>query len=290
MNSKFAFVILHYQTIDDTINCISSIVENCCKENFHIIIVDNASPNGSGSFLKEKYAKDKKITVICSEENLGFAKGNNLGIYKARNIGYDDFIIVLNNDTKIIQQNFCDKIENEYEKSDFAVLGPTIYTPKGKSSINPGNTSIICEKQLYSIIRKYKIKLFFTKMHLHKLVKLYDFFRSKLFVLKKKKCNYTQNCLLHGCCLIFSKKYLDEMHGFDPRTFLYFEENILHLQCMRKKMKMVYNPEIEIWHKEDSATDSVMKSPRKKMIFLYSNILKSIKVYKEILKENEKTE
>ena len=60
-NKKFAFVILHYYTVEDTINCVKSIKELENYENVEIVIVDNASPNGSGKEIKEKYENDEKI-------------------------------------------------------------------------------------------------------------------------------------------------------------------------------------------------------------------------------------
>ena len=52
------FVVLHYLTIDDTIECVNSIKEKCKKGNFRIVIVDNASPNNSKNELKEVYEND----------------------------------------------------------------------------------------------------------------------------------------------------------------------------------------------------------------------------------------
>lgn len=292
--ANFSFVILHYNTIDDTYACVSSIEKMCKGSEYRIYIVDNASPNQTGTVLANHYQNDK-ISVIKSQENLGFAKGNNLGIIQAEKDGFNDYVVVLNNDTKIIQTNFLTKIEEEYARSKFAVLGPTIYTPKGKSDVNPGRTYIKQGPSLDKCIFQYKKQLFLNKWRLDWLSsllrKIHCRHNSKGQQLDKKgQFKYTQNCLLHGCCLIFSKKYLDVMHGFDPRTFLYFEEDILYLHCMKLGLKTVYNPEIEIWHKEDSATDSMLKSPRKKRVFIYSNILKSIYLYKMILEEYKEKE
>lgn len=286
--SNFSFVILHYNTIDDTLACVSSIKEMCKKHNFQIYIVDNASPNGSGNQLEQSYSNDDDVSVILSKENLGFAKGNNLGIKKAVDDGYADFVVVLNNDTKIIQQNFCEIIANEYQKSAFAVLGPTIYTPFGMTNINPGRNHIVQGKELKNIETFYTRALKYVRNKNSFLLwfnqkKMALWSRIKSF--KKPKFIYTENCLLHGCCLIFSKKYLDVMRGFDSRTFLYYEEEILYLHCTKVGLKTVYNPDLKIWHKEDGATDSVFKTSDEKLVFVYENILKSMQVYKEILQE-----
>ena len=287
--SKFSFVILHYNTIEDTKVCVSSIEDTCKNFEYHIYIVDNASPNKSGGELAKNFSQKDKITVIQSEENLGFAKGNNLGIHQSMKDGFDDFVVVLNSDTKVLQNDFCEKIEEEYVKSDFSVLGPTIFTPSGKTNINPGRMYIRQGADLDGLVKRCKKRLFLLKTHLFFLAEaITKLCQSNKKTYVEKQPKYTQNCLLHGCCLIFSKKYLNEMHGFDPRTFLYYEEEILYLHCMKRGLKTVYSPEIEIWHKEDGATDSILKSSRRKRIFICENVLRSIKVYKEILAEYER--
>ena len=50
-----AFVILHYRAIDMTKTCVERI--EALEGNSHIVIVDNASPNGTGRLLAEEYAK-----------------------------------------------------------------------------------------------------------------------------------------------------------------------------------------------------------------------------------------
>lgn len=82
---KMVFVVLHYLTTDDTVECVSSIRRCCADGEYQIIIVDNASPNKSGKQLMEKYEKDKDIDLLILENNLGFARGNNVGIAYARN-------------------------------------------------------------------------------------------------------------------------------------------------------------------------------------------------------------
>ena len=78
MSKKIGFVILHYMALEDTVNCVESILNNVPLSN--IVIVDNASTNKSGMKLAEMYKDNQLISVLLLEENLGFAKGNNKGI------------------------------------------------------------------------------------------------------------------------------------------------------------------------------------------------------------------
>lgn len=62
-NMKIAFVILHYQNIDVTIDCVEHLKKLQEIEKHNIIIVDNASPNESGNVLSDMYKND--INIIC---------------------------------------------------------------------------------------------------------------------------------------------------------------------------------------------------------------------------------
>lgn len=49
--TDISFIILHYNVVDETINCVNSIKNNINSNNYHIVIADNASPNKSGDIL-----------------------------------------------------------------------------------------------------------------------------------------------------------------------------------------------------------------------------------------------
>lgn len=92
MNQKTSIIILTYNNLEYTKDCIESIRKYTEKNTYEIIIVDNKSTDGTRDWLQQQ--KDMKI--IFNEENVGFPKGCNIGIEHAEN-GND--ILLLNNDT-----------------------------------------------------------------------------------------------------------------------------------------------------------------------------------------------
>ena len=68
-------IIINYNTLQLTDNCIRSIIEKTTEVTYEIILVDNASTDGSIGFFQ----KDKRVKFIQSPVNLGFGKANNLG-------------------------------------------------------------------------------------------------------------------------------------------------------------------------------------------------------------------
>lgn len=286
-NKKFAFVILHYYTIDDTINCVNSIKKLENYENIEIVIVDNASLNGSGKEIKEKYKNDEKIHVILSDENLGFARGNNLGFVYAKNELKADFIVMCNNDVYMLQDDFCKKIVQEYNESNFAILGPRILL----------NNNKVCDyNDEFPDIKKFKkqrdinkIYYFFNKIQLRYVFAI--FYRiikciSKIWV-KEKLVDTTirkENVVIQGACIIFSKVYIDKFDGLDDRTFLYYEEQLLYLRVIKNNMKSVYNPYIMIFHNEGVATKKSTKNKRRRVDFQLKHEIDSLNI---LIKELE---
>lgn len=283
---KFCYVILHYKTIDDTIQCIESI-EKYSNKDYKIVIVDNYSNNGSLQILNKKYYNDDKIEILNTKENLGFARGNNVGFEYAKINYKPDYIIMCNNDTLLLDDNFCENIDKIYSKEKFAVLGPKIIL-KDKT-INPVKTQFPSLKTLKKslIYKKTEYLVLKTKI----LLPIYDFFKKK----RDEKLNKTyvdanvphKDVILHGSFLIFSKKYIEKFDGLDPRTFLYREEELLYLRLKKYKLHNIYDPSIEIYHKEDGSTDSLYNSNIKKRLFVAKNQINSLNILIMELKNDE---
>ena len=81
--NKVGIVILNYLNYKDTIECVESIF-NMKYDIAGIVIVDNHSENESYNVLKKLYKNRLNVSVIQSNRNYGFAKGNNIGIKVVR--------------------------------------------------------------------------------------------------------------------------------------------------------------------------------------------------------------
>lgn len=288
------FVILHYNTMIDTINCVNSINKNIDTCNYAIIIVDNYSPNKTGLQIEEKYKNIKDILVTKTEENLGFAKGNNIGIQIAQ-LNFDvEFICCLNNDTLLIDNKFYNKINKEYQKSHFGVMGPRIVDINNKTQLYFGkiNELHVYEQHLSVLSRTKKGQILnldnsFKRRTRNKLEKSYigKIIVRGIRVLKNKPYRTKYNEPIHGSCVIFSPLYLKEFEGFYKETFMYYEEELLFLQTRSKNLNVVYNPSICIKHLEDSATDSICGSDEKKQEFILNCKKDSLAVLIKYMKE-----
>ena len=77
---QISIIIVNYNTKHLTADCIDSIIAKTSEVEYEIILVDNASSDGS----QELFANDARIKFIEAGRNLGFGKANNLGVQQAK--------------------------------------------------------------------------------------------------------------------------------------------------------------------------------------------------------------
>ena len=274
------FVILHYNNIKETMECVDSLEKFKQK----IIVVSNSKDYDNLKKIEKRVDK-----VIINEENIGFAKANNIGCKYAIEKYKPDFLCVINNDIVIDQKDFLDKVEELYKKYQFDVLGPKIL-PDDLPSVNPF--------PVYDTLEKIEDRIKYTK----KLIKIYNSFilRNLLscYVLIKAKLKKTSKPVngekdelgvaLHGCALIFSKKYYERYETvFYNETFLYHEEEFLYYRCKHDNLTFLYSPEVELVHKEGRSLDNSFNNNYKKLIFKNKEILKSLQLLEAVYKKGD---
>lgn len=286
---KVVFVILHYVNFLDSYECINSILTRTNYDNYDIVIVDNNSPNDSFIKLKEQFGNIGKCYFIKNNENLGFAKGNNVGFQYAKNKLNADFIVMINNDTIIDDYDFLNKLIVIHHKTNFNILGPDIISTKDGQHQNPQRTVPLSLKEINHSIRQLKILKILNKLYLDKMfLNLKHYIKYELFKIPSgynSEINWNrefENVQLHGAALIFDKEYIIRYDGLFDKTFMYAEEDILYRIAQKDNLKIIYSPDIKIYHKEGSSTAKVFKS-REKRMFNYNNSSNSLKFLKKII-------
>lgn len=284
---KFGFIVLNYNTYDDTMNFVKSVEKNVKKTEYEIIIVDNHSSDNSGNLLKKEFENNKNITVILNNDNYGFSKGNNIGIeYGVKELKCD-FIVMTNSDTCIIQNDFCENIVSEYEKSFAAIIGPEVNNPDGNFQFPVYPESHINIKKLKKLVFALRVHLFLNKIGLDNvcsnLLKLVKKEKKTVFENRRK-----EDVILHGSCIIFTPKYFTaDLIGIPEKTKFYCEEQFIYLYAKKNNFKIVYNPQIKILHKINGATANTYKNNKSKMEFKYQNKIESNKALIKYLEDNK---
>lgn len=273
----FGYVILHYQSIEITKKCVDKLL--MFSKNNPIIIVDNCSPNGSGKQLEKMYSKCINITVIINEENQGFAKGNNLGYQYIKRKYSLNYVVVMNNDIMIEDNDFAVIIEQFMEKNEVDVCGPDMVTLKGNHQ-NPLQLKPYTSKYLQRRVRADKIKVLLLRTRLF--WKLYENYKKTNKIPIRTKQPTVFDYILHGSCIIYGPEYIKrEQNAFLPITYMYNEEAILYDYLVHKGYKTGYCSDVTILHMEGVSTSERIENKKKKVMFRFKNNIKSIEAQLE---------
>lgn len=274
---RIGFTLLHYNNIEVTKCAVKYINELNYKDRTLIVIVDNCSPNGSGKELEEFYKGSDNIHVLLNTENVGFAKGNNVGYLYAKSLGCDT-IVVMNSDVFIEDKYFCRTLENLLSKQETDVIAPRIVTENGDQ--NPFREDRLRNINVIGILI-YNICL----SVLYKLPKANGFVSSLLDKrqerIKKIKRGHDSESKKkiwapHGSCVIYTDNWIcKEDAAFLPYTFMYMEEDILAEYIYEKKYKICYAEDLKVYHAEDASVNSAKKTSLSKRKFISACMVSS---------------
>ena len=245
---NFAVVILNYNTFEDTVVCVDSIKKYTACSFYKIFVVDNASPDKSGQLLASKYAQDDKVQVLASEKNLGFSGGNNIGIRKALEEGFEH-VYLLNSDIILQNDAFAFMQEAFASNKDVAVVGPSIYNPKGEY-VQFARHGITTRSYLTS---KKFLKAFFPGQKNKS--RFIDYPTDKDFIF---------DGMVSGCCFGMTSAFIKQNNCLDENLFMYYEEDILAYVLQKANKKAMIVNESRVIHNEGVATQ---KKGSGKMLF-----------------------
>ena len=282
--AEFGFVVLHYLADEMTVRCTEALL--ALPGPVRVVIVDNASPDGSGKRLQEHFAGREAVTVLLNARNEGFARGNNVGYAYLREHFSCSFIAVINNDVLIRDKDFPAKVEAIYRSTPFAVLGPDIVNPATGEHQNPGHLKGFTREEVQERLVRYQENLRHFRWNRFKwnLKQLFRPAPAKPAPVFMKEP--MEGVVLHGACYVFSKDFIGlREQCFNPGTFLYFEEEILHCECLQQGLILRYDPSIRVEHLEDVATDRAFRTPARKEEMKLRESVRSMKVFLKVLKD-----
>jgi len=139
-----SIIIVNYNTGKFISQCLRSIEKHTKDLDYEIIVVDNASSDESVEFLRKQ--KNRRLKIFFNSRNLGFAKAVNYGIRKSSG----KYILLLNPDTKIIDNSLKRMVDFAKESPDAGVVGARLLNPD--HSIQP---SIFHFPTVWNALRQY---------------------------------------------------------------------------------------------------------------------------------------
>ncbi|GAC1419435.1 MAG: glycosyltransferase family 2 protein [Flavisolibacter sp.] len=218
-------IIINFRTFNLTIDCIKSIHNNSQGLSFEIILVDNAPLENDEKRFLEIFPD---IIYIWSKENIGFGRGNNLGMEVARG----KYFLLINSDTLMID-NCSGKCFEFMERDTLNEIGAI-----GCKLLNPDKTY---QPSFYPFLKNSIVYYLITNNIL-----LYKIFKVQK---RYKEVNEVREVGdISGAFMFLRKDIIDRVKGFDPDFFLYCEETEWCRERISKKYKIVYFPLASIIH------------------------------------------
>ena len=210
-----SIIILNYNAGQLLFDCCQSVFKTN-YDNFEIILVDNASADGSHIKCKEKF---EKIHLIENKQNLGYCEGNNIGIQNAQG----KFIVILNPDTTV-EPNWLSELVSVYNKH-----GEALYQPKHLS---------LNKKSVF--------------MSAGNMMNIFGFGYAR----EKGKKDIDQYNTVEqigyasGTCLFAPSSVFKKVGLLDPFIFLYHDDLDLGWRAAQLGIKSYYVPTSIIYHAE----------------------------------------
>lgn len=177
---KYGIVVLNYLNYEDTIECLHTIRKQTIKD-IPVVVVDNGSNNESVTILKKEINKFEKMYFIESQENLGFAKGNNLGITYLRNNLKIDNVFLCNNDLVFSEKKYLEKLMGVDIPNDVGAIGTAIIGKQGFDQ-NPLNEKT-SQIDLSELVKKYENPDFKERIKQF----MYKYFGDEIAKMKKSR-------------------------------------------------------------------------------------------------------
>lgn len=261
---KMGIVVLNYNNYQVTIDCVEYILKQTIE--VPIVVVDNGSKNDSLEILTKRFSNKKQVFVCSSEENIGFSRGNNIGIKFLRDLKCEN-ILLINSDVFLKDKEFISSLEKIQIPDNVGVVGTAIFNQMGTNQ-NPasGKNGYI---NLYILL----LNLLRLKMGISS-HGIFSSVRKKIVVktsvastdIEKKKISnqiLDSQHYLHGSAFILTSKFFENFDGLYNRTFLYFEEPILSVAVRKAGLQIFYIDELSVSHLEDQSSNAIGKSNSK---------------------------
>jgi GT2 family glycosyltransferase len=241
---QISIVIVSFNTKGLLTSCLESIRKHTKRIDYEIIVVDNASSDGSAEFIK-KYKKGKQIKLIENQSNLGFAKANNKGIA----ISKGEYVILLNSDTEINTNLFKKMYEWMEKNKNIGVSTCKLVYPNGNVQSAGG--------YFPNLLRVASWMLFQDLPLVDNIIKPFQPHK-ELSPAKNDRIyeNFSKLDWVAGTLFMIRRKVLKEVGYLDEDYFMYTEDVDYCHKVNSKGWGVGYNSEYEVVHHKGASGTS----------------------------------
>lgn len=205
------------------------------KKEFEIIVVDNNSSDDSVGSIKYD-----SIKIIQNKENVGFAKGCNVGAKAAGG----KYILFLNSDTQVLDKGFVSMVKFLENNPKVGILGGKLYNADGSIQRSCG--------KFYNLFNLVIMLLGLERL---------GFLRSSPNKIQKVDW-------VSGACMMVRADFFEKLAGFDEKLFMYMEDMEICFRARKLGLNTYFYPNLKLKHKSLGSSNRTFA-----MINIYKGVL-----------------
>ncbi|TVQ61647.1 MAG: glycosyltransferase family 2 protein [Phycisphaerales bacterium] len=228
MPPDVSIIVVSYNTRELTLACLRSVIEQTRPGTFELIVIDNASEDGSPDAIAESFPD---LRLIRSPENLGFAGANNLAAREATG----RYLLLLNPDTLVRDGAINKLLDFAREHPDARIWGGRTVFADG--TLNP--TSCWRRQSCWSLTTQ--------ALGLNVLFASSELFNPETFG-RWARDRVRRVDIVSGCFFLIERELWAALDGFDPAFFMYGEEADLCLRAHAFGARPMVTPNATIVH------------------------------------------
>ena len=247
---QLSVIILNYNVRYFLEQCVLSVQNALETIDGEIIVIDNNSPDDSCAMIKKRF---RNVKLIQNSENVGFPKGNNIGVAQAKG----EYICILNPDTVVAEDTFTKVLAFAQQQSDLGIVGCKLidgagnFLPESKRGVPTPWVA-------------------FTKIT--GLYKLFSGTFGKYYAQHLNENQTGKVDILVGAFMFLKRDLYLEVGGFDEDCFMYSDDIDLSYRILQKGKSNYYFHETTVIHYKGESTikdETYMKRFQEAMNFFY---------------------
>jgi GT2 family glycosyltransferase len=222
---RLSIVIVTFNSHAHIDACLASIAQHTPRIDHEIVVVDNASTDGTPAFIRERWPS---VRVIDAGGNVGFARANNIGIRQT----FGELVLLLNPDTRVRPGSLTALVAVLDARSGVAIAGPRLVDEQGRTELSFGAMlSPLVELRRKAFSAAYDRGLPLTGSYVAAAAG------------KTREVDWVS-----GACLLVRRADAEAVGLMDERFFMYTEDVDFCAAVRARGRTVLFTPEAEVVH------------------------------------------
>lgn len=243
MNPKISVVIVSWNVKDLLRACLKSLFLFYTPYDIEVIVVDNASSDGSVEMIQKEFLK---VRVLAQTTNCGFAMANNIGAREARG----EYLLILNPDTECRDASLIAALDVFRQDPAIAAIGPCLLNSDGTVQHSIRRFPRLSDQLAIAL----KLHHMFPWLRC-----LQRYFAEDVDYTREQDVEQ-----IMGACMLIQRSVWDRMEGFDEDYFMWFEEVDLCYRMKAAGYRIVYTPSASVVHHGGQSFSQVLGYQKQK--------------------------